>query len=379
MNETVAKNGRSMRMGYTTGSCAAAAAKAATATLLSGKVYDTVELDTPKGIRLRLDILDFIIEQSCVSCAVKKDAGDDPDTTNGIKIYAKVEKTSCGIVIGAGEGIGRVTKPGLACKVGDAAINPVPRKMIENNVSEMASKFHYTGGLAVTIFAPDGEETAKSTYNSHLGIIGGISILGTSGIVEPMSEAAIIDTIKVEIDARLAMGTDQLLVTPGNYGQDFALREFGLDLETGVKCSNYIGETLDYCVYKKISSLLLIGHAGKLTKLAAGVMNTHSRVADCRAEVFAAHAAMAGADRSQVKEIMECVTTDEMHRLITTWGIAEAVWQSILNKAMSYINHRTGGKYNTEVIIFTNNDGVLAATPNAVSLADEIRKMEGNL
>lgn len=365
-----------MRMGYTTGSCAAAAAKAAAATLLSGKAHDTVELDTPKGIRLRLDILDLAVEENCVSCAVKKDAGDDPDATNGIKIYAQVEKTGGGIVIGGGKGIGRVTKPGLACAVGEAAINPVPREMIESGLREMAAKFRYAGGLAVTIYAPDGEETAKSTYNSHLGIVGGISILGTTGIVEPMSEAAVIDTIKLEINARLAAGMNRLLVTPGNYGQDFALREFGLNLETGVKCSNYIGETLDYCVYKKIKSLLLIGHAGKLSKLAAGVMNTHSRVADCRAEVFAAHAAMAGADASQVKEIMECATTDEMHRLIKSWGMAGAVWKSILGKVAEHINDRTGGKYNTEVIIFTNSDGVLAATSGAVPLANEIRGME---
>lgn len=378
MNEIVTKNGKAMRMGYTTGSCAAAAAKAAAATLLSREVHDTVELDTPKGIRLHLDILDFLVEQNCVSCGVKKDAGDDPDTTNGIIIYARVEKTLDGIVIRAGEGIGRVTKPGLACKVGEAAINPIPRKMIEESMRDMAEKFRYSGGFAVTIFAPDGEKVAKSTYNSHLGIIGGISILGTSGIVEPMSEAAIIDTIKLEINSRLAAGTDKLLVTPGNYGRDFALKQFGLYLETGVKCSNYIGETLDYCVYKGISNLLLIGHAGKLTKLAAGVMNTHSRVADCRAEVFAAHAAMAGANSTQVKQIMECVTTDEMHRLITTWGMSEAVWETILAKVMTYIDHRTGGKFNTEVIIFTNNDGVLAATKNAVLLANEIRGVDVN-
>lgn len=373
MEEIVIKSGKSMRLGYTTGSCAAAAAKAAAATLLSGRIHDTVEIDTPKGIRLRLEVTDFAIERESVTCAVQKDAGDDPDVTNGMKIFVKVEKTEAGFFLDGGEGVGRVSKPGLACKVGEAAINPVPRKMVENSLREIAAQYNYSGGFKVIVSAPGGEEIAKSTFNPRLGIAGGISILGTSGIVEPMSEAAIVDTIRVEIDSKFAAGTKSLLITPGNYGRDFAYSAFGIDLETGVKCSNYIGETLDYAVYKKIDRLLLIGHAGKLTKLSAGVMNTHSRVADCRREIFAAHAAMAGAGGAEVKQLMECTTTDEMQRLLVEWDISHIVWQSILANMMEHINHRTGGRCKVEVVVFTIRDGILAKTCGADKLADEIK------
>jgi cobalt-precorrin-5B (C1)-methyltransferase len=251
--------------------------------------------------------------------------------------------------------------------------------MIEENVSQTAAKFHYDGGFHITISAPGGEKIAKSTYNPRLGIVGGISILGTSGIVEPMSEAALIDTIKVEINSKFAGGADKLLITPGNYGRDFALNTFGLDLETGVKCSNYIGETLDYAVYKGFRQLLLIGHAGKLVKLAAGVMNTHSRVADCRSEVFATHAALAGAGAAQVKQLMESLTTEEMHRLLKSWGMSQVVWRSILAKMTARVNLRTGCRCQVEMVVFTIGDGILAQTENAAELAGEIRAMQAKV
>jgi cobalt-precorrin-5B (C1)-methyltransferase len=379
MEEIIVKGGKAMRLGYTTGSCAAAAAKAAAATLLTGKIHDTVELLTPRGIKLTLEVTDFLVKEGSVSCAVRKDAGDDPDATDGINIYARVQTIGEGFLIDAGEGVGRVTRPGLACKVDEAAINPVPRKMIEENVSQTAAKFHYDGGFHITISAPGGEKIAKSTYNPRLGIVGGISILGTSGIVEPMSEAALIDTIKVEINSKFAGGADKLLITPGNYGRDFALNTFGLDLETGVKCSNYIGETLDYAVYKGFRQLLLIGHAGKLVKLAAGVMNTHSRVADCRSEVFATHAALAGAGAAQVKQLMESLTTEEMHRLLKSWGMSQVVWRSILAKMTARVNLRTGCRCQVEMVVFTIGDGILAQTENAAELAGEIRAMQAKV
>ena len=221
---------------------------------------------------------------------------------------------------------------------------------------------------------PKGEELAQKSFNPRLGIVGGISILGTTGIVEPMSEAALIKTIHIEMDNRLACGQKKLLITPGNYGQAFAKKQFGFDLAKGVQCSNYIGETLDYAAFKKVEAVLLIGHAGKLVKIAAGVMNTHSHVADARAEVLAAHAAMAGAKKEQVQAIMACATTDAMQQLLTDWGLDQIVWQSVLQKVMLHLRARTHGELPVETVIFNQDVGILAHSKGAFALAKQIKE-----
>jgi len=373
INEFVFTQNKKLRCGYTTGSCAAAAAKAASIMLLSGEIQHEVVIDTPKGIKLALAVEDIVFDYEGVSCAIKKDGGDDIDCTSGIKIYARVQKSMEGVQIEGGAGIGKVTRKGLACAVGEAAINPVPRKMIQQCLKEVAEKYSYDKGFNVVISVPGGEEKAKETFNPRLGIIGGISILGTSGIVEPMSEKAIIDTIRLEIDSKIASGTKILLICPGNYGRNFAELNFGIDIDEGVKCSNFIGETLDYAVFKGIKKILLIGHAGKLTKIAAGVMNTHSLVADCRNEIFAAHAALAGADKKKVSQLMNAVTTDEMDTLLQKWGLASTVWNSILDKVKFHINHRTKEKCRVEIVIFTNGSGAFLQTTGAQELISELR------
>jgi cobalt-precorrin-5B (C1)-methyltransferase len=222
-------------MGYTTGSCAAAAAKASAEMLLSGEEIRQVRLLTPKGIELYLELEEIMRKKSEVSCAVRKYSGDDPDVTNGILVYATVQKVekkskinsensvdlSEKINLDGGVGIGRVTKPGLEQKIGQAAINKVPRKMICEAVEEVCRKYEYTGNLQVRLSVPEGAEVAKKTFNPRMGIEGGISILGTTGIVEPMSEKALTDTIYLEMKMLKENGTDWCYVVPGNYGMDF--------------------------------------------------------------------------------------------------------------------------------------------------------------
>ncbi|EMS73106.1 cobalt-precorrin-5B (C(1))-methyltransferase CbiD [Ruminiclostridium cellobioparum] len=353
MEDFVVKEGRKLKCGFTTGSCATGAAKACAEMLLTDKTIAGIAIDTPKGIRLNLQVEDIIKQQGWVSCAVTKDAGDDPDVTHGIRIFARVEKIENGILIEGGEGVGRVTKKGLACAVGEAAINPVPRRMITEALMETALKYNYKGGFSVFISAENGEEVAKKTFNPRLGITGGISILGTSGIVEPMSEKALIDTIHVEINSRLAENQETLLISPGNYGRDFALKRFGLDLEKGIKCSNFIGETIDYSVYMNVKNILLIGHAGKLCKIAGGIMNTHSRTADCRCEIFTAHAALAGASGELIRRMMEAITTEEMDDILQEAGLAPKVYESMMSKIEYHLNQRAAGKTRVEVIMFT--------------------------
>lgn len=377
MEEYQFSQGKNLRCGYTTGSCATAASKAAAAMLLTGERIDSVRIDTPKGIVLNLEPLDVMLTADFASCAIRKDSGDDPDDTNGVLVYAKVEKTAePGIMIEGGVGVGRVTKPGLACAVGGPAINPTPRKMITTEVGKVMAEAGYTGGLKVTISIPAGVEIAKKTFNPRLGIIGGLSVLGTSGIVEPMSEKALVETMYVEIRAQQAAGNKNLLVFFGNYGEDFTRDEMKLDLEGHVTCSNFVGELLDYAVFCGFETLLLIGHSGKLVKVAQGVMNTHSKYADCRTELFALEAMFHGASVEVGKEIYSCLTTDEVTKVLKRENIFEPVIEKVTDKIDFYMQHRVHGKIKTAALMFSNVYGILGKTKYADELV-ELHKRKG--
>ena len=365
---------KKMRTGYTTGSCAAAAAKAAVCMLLSGEVIQQVRLMTPKGVELGLEVEQIERRQHGVRCAVRKDSGDDPDVTNGIYVYAEVRKEpEPGIYLDGGEGIGRITKKGLEQPVGAAAINRVPRKMILEAVKEQSIRYGYQGGLSVIISAPEGKKLAAKTFNPRLGIENGISILGTSGIVEPMSEKALTDTIFLEMKMLKENGIDRCCVVPGNYGRDFLAEQLGVDTDQAVKCSNYIGETIDAAVNLEMRSLLLIGHIGKLIKVAAGVMNTHSRQADCRMEVLAAYAAAEGASAECVQAILSCITTTEALELLKEKGILSGVMERVMERIEFHLCHRAGGSLQVEAIVFSTEDGILGKTKRAEALLKEIR------
>lgn len=251
------------------------------------------------------------LEGGAACCCVTKDGGDDVDATHGLPICARVEAIAGeGILLQGGSGVGRVTRPGLDQPVGEWAINHIPRQMIREAVDAVRRELDEPGGLCVTIFVPGGEEAARKTFNPHLGIEGGISILGTSGIVEPMSVKAIVETTALELRQAAASGARRMVLTPGNYGMEFLARG-GVALPAGVpvvRCSNFIGEALDGAGAEGFSSVLLVGHIGKLVKLAGGIMNTHSRWADGRAELFCAHAALCGADRDTARALMDSAT-----------------------------------------------------------------------
>jgi cobalt-precorrin-5B (C1)-methyltransferase len=325
---------RSLRTGFTTGYCAAQATRAATTELLSSG-------------------------RDVAVCSVVKDAGDDPDVTHGVEIFATVSRTAGSIEIDGGEGIGRVTKPGLKVAVGKAAINPVPMEMITAAIEEVLASHAYTGGIKAVISIPGGAEIAKKTLNERLGVLGGLSILGTTGIVEPMSNRAVVETIQAEIDVQTASGNKSLLVTPGNYGRSYAAEELGVNIEEAIKCSNFIGETLDHACAKGVEHITLIGHAGKLVKLAGGIMNTHSNMADCRMEIIAAHCALAGAETGLIEQIMACVTTEAAIELMKQAGVNDAVWESIGQKIGFHLRERTRGSVRVEYIVFTQEHGVL--------------------
>lgn len=376
----VVRNQKKLRFGYTTGSCAAGAARGAAELLLGEDEIGEVELMTPKGILLHLELLDMKRDENAASCAVRKDAGDDPDTTNGILVYAKVEKFQIRsdmenrIVIDGGTGVGRVTKPGLSQKIGEAAINPVPRAMILQAVEEIADRYHYEGGLKVTISVPEGEKIARKTFNPRLGIVGGISILGTSGIVEPMSEKALIDSIRVEMSQHAAMGEQYMLVTPGNYGADYLREHMALPFEKNIKCSNYVGETIDMAVDMGVKGILFISHIGKFVKVAAGIMNTHSHSADARMEVLCANAIRAGGDLACARSILQCNTTDEALRVLDENHILRETMKEITDRIQFYLDHRSYQQILLGAVIFSNEYGYLGQTEHAAELINKISK-----
>lgn len=377
MEEYQFSQGKNLRCGYTTGSCATAAAKAAAMMLLTGERVAAVRIDTPKGVVLELEPLEVELAEQYVSCAIRKDSGDDPDDTNGVLVFAKVEKVAKpGVHIEGGVGVGRVTKPGLACAVGGPAINPTPRRMITAEVGSVMEQAGYSEGLLVTISIPEGVEIAKKTFNPRLGIIGGLSVLGTSGIVEPMSEKALIETMYVEMRAQKARGNKHLLVFFGNYGEDFTRDVMQLDLEGAVTCSNFVGELLDYAVFLGFETLLLIGHSGKLVKLAQGVMNTHSKYADCRTELFALEAMFHGASIEVGQEIYHCLTTDEVTKILKREQIFEPVMDKVTERIDFYMQHRVHGKIKTAAFMFSNVYGILGKTKAADELI-QLHKQKG--
>lgn len=369
MEEYIVKDGKKLRLGYTTGSCAAAASKAAAWMLLTGRRKENIQINTPKGITLNLNVLQIRMEDDAVSCAIKKDSGDDPDVTKGSLVFARVTRTERPeITIDGGQGVGRVTKRGLDQPVGAAAINSVPRQMIRENLEEVCRLTDYHGGLSVVISVPDGEQLAKKTFNPRLGIVGGISILGTTGIVEPMSEQALVDTIRVELRQRKANGAEYVLLTPGNYGSDYIQKEIGIDPKTAVLTSNFIGESLDICKELGFRGALLIGHIGKLVKIAGGMLNTHSKYGDCRMDIMAAHAGAAGLSAPQIAEMLDCATCDDAIRILKENGLCAQTLERISNRISFLMDHRVAGEMNTGAILFSKEYGFLTETKNARSL-----------
>lgn len=387
---------QSLRRGYTTGTCAQAATKAAMLLLFGISKADEltdVRVELPKGERLNLEIRDIKIEYKetekfpdTVSCAVKKDSGDDPDITDGILVYSKVRRmVSSGegrvIRLDGGRGIGRVTRPGLDQPVGAAAISRIPRQMITREAEAIREEIGYEGEIDIELSVPDGEQLAKKTFNPRLGVEGGLSILGTSGIVEPMSEQAILDTIYLDMKVKIKgqkSGKKILIMAPGNYGLEFLKEAYGIEEDEVVKCSNFIGQSIDMAKELQCDALLLAGHIGKLVKVAGGIMNTHSRWADSRMELLAAGALRAGFSAEKSKELLECATADDALSRCTKEE-QESLMYQVMEKIQEYLRMRAGEEMLIEAVIFSKVYGILGKTSRADEIAAaKFRECDGN-
>ena len=349
----VIKDGKSLRCGYTTGSCAAAAAKAAAFMLESGEKINYVEIDTPANVILKVEVYNAIITREYASCSIVKDAGDDPDNTDGIEIFARVSKRNDEkIVIDGGEGIGRITRKGLFGEVGEAAINPVPRQMIEREVRQINKC-----GYDILIYAPQGEIIGKKTFNSYIGIEGGISIIGTKGIVYPMSEEALLKTIYMEVDMlEQKYGNDHIVLVPGNYGEKIS-QSLGIK-EPIVKVSNFLGDSLLYVYNKGYKSITLIGHIGKFAKLSIGVFNTHSKVCDCRMEAFIYYLSLMGAPMNLLEKVNNAITAEEGLNICIEEGYGQVLKQMEKGAEDRIRRYLKDDGYSIKVIIYSMERGV---------------------
>ena len=366
----VDKGSRRLRCGYTTGSCAAAAAKAAALLLLQGTAPDEITIPLPDDSRLTLPVASACKSPGAAVCGVRKDSGDDPDVTNGITVLARVQKLHAGTEITGGEGIGRITRPGLDQPVGAWAINSVPRRMITLALAEAAAQCSYTGGFRAELSVPGGRELAEKTYNPHMGIVGGLSIIGTTGIVEPMSTAALVDTIRLEARMHYAAGQRILLLTPGNYGREFLRRK--LPAKQAVQCSNFIGEALDIGIAAGFSGILIAGHVGKLVKLGAGIMNTHSAVADGRMETLVTCGLLAGASPAVLRPLPDCVTVDAALALLKEDGSLTATMQILTARIDRYLRRRVRDAVRVGAVLFSLQYPDIWQSPEGAALLQEL-------
>lgn len=378
-----------LRSGFTTGTCAAAAAKAAAVMLLTGGELEHMKLMTPKGTEAHLPLFHVAKSREMVSCAVKKDAGDDPDVTNQALIFASVEygkeqedgetkkyyswygeeAGGSPLFLTSGEGIGLVTKPGLSCPVGMPAINPVPRSMIFQGVEKARREAGYEGPLKICIWIPEGRKLAEKTFNPKLGIEGGLSVLGTTGIVKPMSEEALTATIGLELHMKAVAGIRQVILTPGNYGEAFIKESLGLSMKSGVTCSNFIGNALEMAAKEGFDRILFVGHIGKLIKVAGGVFNTHSKYGDRRMEILwditSSLLKNSGQEDEELKHnILTANTMDEGVRMLKEYGIFEPVMDEAMNRIKKFTSHWAGGIH-VEVVTFSTVYGILGKSREA--------------
>lgn len=364
-------NGKMLRCGYTTGSCATAATKAAVTMLLTGRRISSVVIHTPAGHDVTAEVLDIAASREKVKCAVRKDPGDDPDVTRDMLVYSDVSLCDSGVHISGGEGIGRVTKPGLDQPVGEYAINSVPRQMIAEAVQEVSEEYGYNGGVDIEISIPGGEAVARRTFNPLMGIEGGLSVLGTSGIVEPMSCKALTETTNVLLKQQKARGNTRILLTPGNYGSEFAENDLGLDMSYNVNCSNFIGDALDRCVELGFTQILLVGHIGKLVKLGIGATNTHSAEGDGRLDCLIRCALEAGAPLQALQELDRCVTTDAGLDVLRRYGICQCTMDVLGKKIEDTLERRVPAEIKTGFVCFTKAEGhrgILCRSENAFSM-----------
>lgn len=381
MEEYVYIDGKKYKRGYTTGSCAAAASKASVYMLLTKEKIYNINIDTPKGIPLTLCVRNIEISDDYAICSIEKDGGDDIDATHKMNIFAKAELIDNlddeEILVTGGKGIGLVTKKGLSVEVGKYAINPIPMKMIKSEVKKVIREkedfIEKNKSIKITIFAPEGEEIAKKTFNPRLGIVGGISILGTTGIVEPMSEEGWKKSLSIELEMKRAQGLDKIILVPGNHGEEFIREHLKIDIHNCVRMSNFVGYMLNEAKRLGFKKILMAGHIGKFIKISAGIFQTHSKVCDARNEIMIANLALLGADLDFLNKINECVTTEGAVEIIDDSrykDIYNILCDKCRNRVEQYLNE---DDIDVGIYMFRMDKSLLGKSANADLIMEDFK------
>ena len=357
---------KKLREGFSTGSCMTGGAAAAALWLTTGTCPEVVEVETPIGRTLYLDV----IPKEKGVCGIVKDAGDDPDVTNGSEVITKVEllPEDGAITFVGGDGIGTVTEEGLKLPVGEPAINPVPRQMTERALRKIIGD----RGAVVTVSIPGGEELAKKTFNPRLGVLGGLSVLGTTGIVRPMSEEAMNDSLLVELDMYARQGHHAILFVLGTTGENALKAQYG-EFRCILQVSNYIGFMIEEAVERGFTDILIGGFVGKLVKVASGTMNTHSHVADGRLETICTHAALHGASRDVIEKIYSCVTTKAAMKIVEEEGLTD-IWKDMAERASAHCRKTAHGMARVGVVFLDAENRVLAESANVPEVLNAVRR-----
>lgn len=359
MEEYLYFRGKKLRYGYTTGSSATAATKAALMYLLDDGKHDILEvtIKLPSGNPLTISVNSLEKKENSVLASVIKDGGDDPDVTHGLEIFSKVTlRKDLKINIFGGIGVGKVTKKGLPVAPGNSAINPVPLKMIRETVEEMLPEGL---GADVEIFVPKGEETAKKTLNAKLGIIGGISILGTTGIVKPMSEESWKASLAIELKMALEnAGNGEAIFLFGNRGKQYLSDNFEDNTSQAIVISNFVGYMFDRACEFEAKKIYFIGELGKFVKVAGGIFHTHSRVSDAKMEILTANALLVGESTENMKKIMASNTTEEATKYIEKTEVYNLLAEKAKQKCEEYCR-RNGWELEVETLIISAEKEVL--------------------
>lgn len=365
--------GKAYRKGYTTGSCATAAAKVAALMILRQQIIHQISILTPSGVTLHLNVEEPLIHGNQATAAIRKDGGDDVDVTHGMLIYAHVKlRDDAHITITGGTGIGKVTQKGIGLPIGHSAINKTPLQTIEAAVREVLGPER---GADVVIFAPEGEERALRTYNSRLGILGGISILGTTGIVTPMSEESWKRTLAIELEQKRENGLDKVIFVPGNHGERFVREQLQVDTQLVVTMSNFVGYMLQEAERLAFRHVVMVGHLGKLIKVAAGIFHTHSHIADGRMETLVTHLALAGASNELLQQVYHCLTTEAAMELIAQAGY-ESVYDAIATRIVERVQQMlrySPQPFTCDVILFSLDNQPLGSNRPVAAIAEDLR------
>ena len=355
---------KKLRTGYTTGSSATAASKAALLSIIKQQKIEEIEITLPKKTTIKIPVNSCQFEKNKAKCSVIKDGGDDPDVTHGAEIIVELtfNENKNQIEIDGGEGVGIVTKPGLGLEINKPAINPVPKKMITENLQEIGNDILNEKGIRVVISVPKGKELGPKTDNPRIGIKDGISILGTSGIVIPFSTASYAASIRQNLDVSIAMGNDTVVLTTGGRSEDYAKRIVDLPEHCFVQMGDFSGYTIQQCGKKNIKKAYVVGFIGKLAKMAAGVKQTHVKGSKVDMNFLAELARKVNADEKIIDSIKKANTARHVSEIIQENNV-EGFFELICAEVYRHMRKHSEEKVPIDVILFDFEGNILAREP----------------